>query len=71
MVIRRCKRARKVVMATLYCSKCHNKAEIWRKAWKQKKNNHIKHLWCIKCRYRTAHIEWNDYFEPEVCVSKK
>lgn len=41
----------------LRCAVCGNETFIWRKGSKLKEKGHVKHLWCVKCRYRTPHVE--------------
>lgn len=47
----------KVEQTFLICSECGNVFPIFRKVNKLKKDGHIKHLWCYKCKDVTAHIE--------------
>lgn len=47
----------KTVMATLECDKCGSKMSIQRKASKQKKQGHVKHMYCPGCKETTAFIE--------------
>lgn len=47
----------------LRCPKCKNVQTINRRMSRLKKNGHIKHLWCPKCRRRLGHIEFDPYKE--------
>lgn len=44
----------------LRCQNCGNETMIWRRKGRLKEPNHVKHLWCFKCRDRTAHVEVRD-----------
>lgn len=48
---------RKTVPTFLNCSECGNKQSIRRIIGRQREEGHTKHLWCIRCRETTAHIE--------------
>lgn len=50
-------RRTKTEQTFLICSQCNNVFTIFRKVNRQKKDGHIKHLWCFKCKEVTAHIE--------------
>ncbi|MBQ4263130.1 MAG: hypothetical protein IJB83_02660 [Bacilli bacterium] len=41
----------------LKCLKCANVQTIRRRKSRLKKDGHIKHLWCWKCKERTKHLE--------------
>ena len=45
------------VRKELKCTKCDEKRVIHRKASRNKKNGHIKHIWCPCCKKRTKHRE--------------
>lgn len=47
----------KIVSTYLVCKKCSNKVSIFRLSSKQKQQNHIKTLYCYKCKERTKHKE--------------
>jgi hypothetical protein len=50
----------------LSCSCCSNVVSIHRKRSKMKEKNHVKHMYCWKCKETTAHIEVKeDVFLPE------
>lgn len=50
----------------LQCSCCGNINPIFRKRSKMKAKNHIKHLYCYKCKEVTAHVEVKEEaFYPE------
>jgi len=48
---------RKLEQVTLECMECGNMQVIWRKASRLKEPGHVKHLWCVDCKDRTAHVE--------------
>lgn len=41
----------------LECEICENIVPIHRKRGKMKERNHIKHMYCFRCKETTAHIE--------------
>ncbi len=47
----------KLVQTSLVCEECGYREYIWRKAGRQRPCGHIKHMWCYRCKERTAHIE--------------
>ena len=50
----------------LQCSCCGNINPIFRKRSKMKGKNHIKHMYCYKCKEVTAHVEVKEEaFYPE------
>lgn len=50
----------------LQCSCCGNINPIFRKRSKMKVKNHIKHMYCYKCKEVTAHVEVKEEaFYPE------
>lgn len=50
----------------LQCNCCGNVNPIYRKRSKMKENNHVKHMYCYKCKETTAHIEVKEtVFLPE------
>lgn len=50
----------------LECSCCKNVQQIHRKRSKGREKNHIKHMYCYRCKETTAHIEKKeDLFLPE------
>ncbi len=51
----------KVKQVALECRQCGNRTYIWRKQGKLRERGHVKRLWCIECRDRTAHVELEDY----------
>ena len=51
---------RKLAQVTLECCECGNRQTIWRKRSRLKEPRHVKHLWCVECRGRTAHMEVRD-----------
>ena len=48
---------RKLEQVALECRECGNRQTIWRKKSRLKEPGHVKHLWCICCEDRTAHVE--------------
>ena len=52
------KRSSHVVQTKLVCG-CGEVFTIFRKKGRQRRDGHIKHLWCIRCKARTAHTEDN------------
>ena len=53
------------VMKYLKCLKCDFVLTIHRKANKNQPDGHIKHMWCPKCKKKTAHKELPE-FEGEI-----
>jgi len=51
------RRPRSTSQVELECSECGNRAFIWRRRGKLKEKGHVKHLWCMRCQERTAHVE--------------
>lgn len=41
----------------LICAECGSVFPIQRRASRLRKKGHIKHLWCVACGARTAHVE--------------
>lgn len=62
----------RTVETFLICSVCDNVYPMFRHKGKQKKDGHIKHLWCYRCKETTAHIEdkrlFNRSSSVEECV---
>lgn len=52
----------------LECYYCDNLVSIWRVDGRQKKRDHVKHLYCWKCKITTPHIELKEWglFEKEL-----
>ena len=48
---------RNMIRVTLRCKECGQPQQIWRQAAKCRTAWHTKHLWCIRCAERTAHIQ--------------
>ena len=48
---------KKLQQVFLECQKCGRTQMIWRKKSRLKEPWHVKHLWCIDCKDRTAHVE--------------
>lgn len=49
-----------------YCMKCGKKGiPLPRNKGRVRKENHIKHLWCLNCRERTPHMECRNEEEKE------
>lgn len=45
---------------------CGNVVQIHRKRSKMREKNHVKHMYCFKCKETTAHVEEKeDLFLPE------
>lgn len=47
-----------MVTSWLKCSICGEWIPIHRKVGQARPKGHVKHLWCIKCRDRTPHVEY-------------
>jgi len=45
----------------LECIECGHIMTIQRKNSKNRATGHIKHLWCIRCKKRTRHIELDEF----------
>lgn len=52
-------RKQKMFYSNLVCNKCGNAFKVPRKRAKKREEGHIKHMYCIKCKEITAHIEDN------------
>lgn len=50
-----------VTQTTLQCPECLNKVQICRKAGKQRKRGHIKHMWCAHCQKVVGFSEIKDF----------
>jgi hypothetical protein len=46
-----------LIKKDLECTKCGEVQSIQRLKNRNRGKGHIKHLWCIKCKEKTAHIE--------------
>jgi hypothetical protein len=50
----------------LECEVCENVVTIHRKRSKMKEKNHLKHMYCYKCKEVTGHVEIKeDVFLPD------
>lgn len=61
-------RKTKTTATQLKCTECGNIQTIHRRRGKQKKKNHVKHMYCYSedCKETTAHLEVkDDPFLPE------
>ena len=47
----------KTVSSDLRCKCCDNLFPIPRRKGNRRASGHIKHLWCIRCKERTEHVE--------------
>ena len=47
-----------VYVTHLSCMECGTITPIVRRKCKQRTQGHIKHLWCYRCRRKTAHYEY-------------
>lgn len=47
----------KTVTTELMCLNCGTMLPISRKSHKQKEKNHLKDIWCYKCKAVTKHVE--------------
>lgn len=57
---------RKFAATQLQCPECDNIQTIQRRQSKMREKNHIKHMYCWKCKETTGHIEVKeDIFLPE------
>ena len=45
----------------LECAMCGFVSTIQRRDSKNRAKGHIKHLWCPKCKERTAHVELDEF----------
>lgn len=50
-------RRQEVIQTTLECEVCHFNMPIFRKKAKQKKEGHVKHMYCPSCRKKQKFIE--------------
>ncbi|KRG14006.1 hypothetical protein ACA30_13110 [Virgibacillus soli] len=48
---------RRTTKTYLVCSCCQNVYIMFRLTGNQRKDGHVKHLWCYSCKETTAHIE--------------
>ncbi|QEG13573.1 hypothetical protein MARVELLAND_42 [Bacillus phage vB_BspM_MarvelLand] len=49
----------------LQCTECTNVVKIYRKKSRLKEKDHVKHMYCYKCKVITAHLEVKeDVFIP-------
>lgn len=53
---------RNIEETELRCMECNNKQKIQRWQGYKKKEGHIKHLYCFKCKDTTAHEEIKEGF---------
>lgn len=49
------------VIRELFCTQCGSVFPIPRRKARLRENNHIKHIWCYKCKRVTAHTERSSY----------
>jgi len=47
-------------VSIFYCQYCNCITSMLRKKCKRKEKNHIKHLYCCKCKLVTPHLEVRD-----------
>ena len=57
-------KGRNTTMSEFYCVECGSRIYLPRCTGQQRKDGHIKHIWCTKCKQETAHVEikskgWN------------
>jgi len=52
-----------MVQKHLKCGVCDEVFPIWRKANRNKSDGHVKHLYCVRCREITAHVELNTFYD--------
>lgn len=52
-------------ISNFICQECGNVFPLPRQTSKQRKNNHIKDLWCPKCKkiVKTVEMKQNNYYE--------
>lgn len=50
-------RRNKIILSNLRCTECQNVTIIPRPKGKKRKEGHIKHMWCYRCKKETAHRE--------------
>lgn len=55
------------IQKTLSCNVCYLTITILRLAGKNRKEGHIKHMWCPMCQKITAHTECNEFKEAFEC----
>jgi len=51
-----------IISSKLECKCCSSIFPIPRRKSGKREKGHIKHLWCIKCKERTEHIEQSYYW---------
>jgi hypothetical protein len=49
--------SRAVTYSNFYCTQCTNKISLPRKNSKQRERNHLKNIYCIKCKEEVNHYE--------------
>lgn len=54
--------SRNVVLSNLQCPSCLNVVQIPRPKGLRREDNHVKHMWCFKCKEETGHIEQRQEF---------
>ena len=52
--------SRAVTYSTFYCTECANKISLPRLKSKQREKQHLKNIYCIKCKYQVNHYEVRD-----------
>jgi predicted RNA-binding Zn-ribbon protein involved in translation (DUF1610 family) len=56
----------RTLSTNLQCPECGNTLTIHRKRSKMREKNHVKHVYCYKCKEVTGHVEVKeDIFLPE------
>lgn len=58
-----------MVISNLTCECCGSKFPIPRKRTQRRPDGHIKHLWCIKCKIETAHVEIRNNIEETAFIA--
>lgn len=50
-------RKKKTILSNLRCAECQNVTILPRPKGRKRKDGHVKHMWCFKCKKETAHEE--------------
>ena len=54
-----------VTIKDLECTRCGHVQTIQRREGRNRKDGHIKHLWCLVCQERVEHVEL-----PKCCIRR-
>jgi hypothetical protein len=62
----------KVIQTHLQCPECKNIVTIYRRGNRTKEKNHLKHMYCFRCKDITGHIEGkDDLFLPQWLIDQE